>query len=309
MANSPKIPSPPKPRKMPAGRVMDETLRRLMNMPNVVAAFIGTKQRKGRDTGRLSLVCGVSEKIPEKDLDPRHIIPKHIEIATTSLHSSKVPTDVIPLRGNFTIQANVLGPSDVALPGSSTQATVGIAIHHPVFGKVITTAGHAVPQGVTPGDPLLVSSGGSNFIAKLAAPPRINTQTDHALLRPENQELVGNFFQDVTSLGPPYIPDPDHDVGKQLFVLTADRDIVPVQCKGLRGSVRTGANLVMNGLILTDLRTRGGDSGACLVDGQWRVWGLVLGMFRTLDDMGHPGNFSVFIPAFRVIFLESAEYL
>jgi hypothetical protein len=280
-----------------------------MNMPNVVAAFVGKKQRKGKDTGQLSLVCGVREKIPEKDLDPGHVIPKALELATTPLHSTKMPTDVVPLGGYFDIQASFLGPSDVAFPGSPSRATVGIAINHPTFGRVITTAGHAVPQGAVPGDAMLVSSAGDNFVVELAAKPRINQDTDHALLRPDRQELAGNFFQDVSPLGPPYIPDPNNDVGKQLFVLTADRGIVPVMCRGLRGSVRTGPNLVMNGLILTDLRTRGGDSGACLVDGQWRVWGLVLGMFRTLDDTGNTGDFSVFIPAFRIIFLESAEYL
>jgi hypothetical protein len=309
MAKIKSSPAVPRPRRLPAGRVLEENVRGLMNYPNVVAAFIGKKQRKRKDTGQLSIVCGVREKVPEKDLEPRHVIPKNLELAVTPARSSRVSTDVIPIHGSFSVQSTVLGPSDIAFPGGVNKSTIGIAVRHPTFGKVITTAGHAIPQGFGTGGKMVVASGGSSFIAELAAEPRINQSTDHALLRPENQDLVGNFFRDVTPLGPPYIPDPDHDVGKQLFVLPAERDIVPVVCRGLRGSVRVGANLVMNDLILTDLRTEDGDSGACLVDGNWRAWGLLLGIFETGDDQGNIGSFSVFIPAFRVIFLESAQYL
>lgn len=303
-----KTPLIPKPRKLPAGHVLDENVRRLMNKPNVVAAFVGKKQRKGKDTGQLSLVCGVSKKIPEKDLEPSHIIPKAVEIPITRVRSTRIATDVIPMHGRFEAQANMLGPSDLVLPDQFTQATIGIALNHPTFGKVITTAGHAV-QGVPTGSPMIVSSGGDSFSVRLAAEPRINQRTDHALLAPENQDIVGNFFRDVTPLGPPFIPDPNQDVGTPLFILPSDRDVITVICRGLHGSVRVGSNLIMNDLILTDLRTVDGDSGACVVDGNWRVWGVLLGRFETTDDNGNLGNFSVFIPAFRILLLEGAQFM
>jgi len=299
----------PRPRNLPAGHVLEENVRGFMNTPNVVAAFIGRKHRKGRDTGRLAIVCGVREKLSEEDLDRSHIIPKNHYVETMPACRTRIPTDVIPMSGHFRVHASVLGPSDIVGPGMQLQATVGIALRHPTFGRVITTAGHAIPQGSSPGASIIVQSDGNNFIAQLAAEPRINQATDHALLRPDAQDLVGNFFRDVTPLGPPYIPDPNHDVGRQLYVLPADRDIIPVVCRGLQGSVQVAPNLIMNDLIFTDQQTMGGDSGACLVDEKWRVWGLLLGAFPAVEGAEDGEFFSVFIPAFRILFIENAQYL
>src|SRR5262249_22601746 len=95
----------------------------------------------------------------------------------------------------------------------------------------------------------------------------------------------------------------------QLYVLLASGGIAPVRCRGLTASIQTAPNTVMHDLILTDRRTVGGDSGTCLVDSSWRVWGLLLGAFQGTADDGGEDNFSVFIPAFRVMSLESASFL
>src|SRR5262249_54306918 len=149
---------------------------------------------------------------------------------------------------------------------------------HPQFGDVLTTAGHAIPPGQG-AQPLTIESGGSGFQAQVVS-VTLNQTSDHALLRPQQPGLLGNLFRGITPLGPPYIPDPETDTNAQLYVLLASGAVAPVRCRGLTASIQTAPNVVMHDLILTDRRTVGGDSGTCLVDSSWRVWGLLLGAFQ-----------------------------
>ena len=211
--------------------------------------------------------------------------------------------------GRFDVHAAILGPADVVNPNiPGFRATIGIALRHPDFGDVVTTAGHAIPPGLPSGSRVVIESNGADFPAQVVS-VTTNQLSDHALLRPDNPGLVGNFFRDITPLGPPYIPDPQSDIHAQLFILLADGNAIPVQCRGLSASIQTAPNIVMSGLILTDWRTIGGDSGACLVDANWRIWGLLIGAYQATTDTGEEESFSVFIPAFRVLSLEAAQFL
>ncbi|HEX9944180.1 MAG TPA: hypothetical protein VGG03_19390 [Thermoanaerobaculia bacterium] len=296
-----------KPRRLPAGLRLDERLRSYINHPDIVAVFIGKKQKNSKNTGRLSVVFGVQKKIARKELERNRMLPKFLEMGAAPGWESRIPTDVVEVEGQLEIQANQVGPADMVNPGLPLEATIGIALRHPEFGNVVTTAGHAIPQGLGSGSRLMVRSAGADFLAEVKRVVT-NDVSDHALLRPENQDLVTNSFRDVTPLGPPYIPDPDHDVGTQLYVLPANRDRLPTICRGLKGSVSIG-HIVMSNLILTDPVTEGGDSGSCLVDSRWRAWGLLLGKLRTRDNRGVINDFSVFVPAFRVLFMENARFL
>ena len=296
----------PPPRRLPAGKQLEDIVQGMLNWPGVNACFVGRKQVGGLMTKRLALVCGVDQKIASDRLDSTELLPGIVPLQLLSTHTTRLATDVIEITGQLQIEATVLGPADIVNPElPSSRATVGIALRHPVFGDVITTAGHAIPPGLSEGDRVRIESAGQTFQAVILA-VRIDQLTDHALLRPEGIPVLGNFFRDVTPLGPPFVPDPETDTGTELFVLFSSGVVQAVRCRGLQASLRTAPNVVMHNLILTDLVTRGGDSGTCVVDRNWRVWGLLLGAFRS-QQAGQ--GFSVFIPAFRVLSLENARFL
>lgn len=299
----------PKARRLPAGRHLDEVMRGMLAWPRVQVSYIGKKQVGGKETGRLAVVCGVEKKLDKKTMDPAEAVPETLNFRSTPVRTSRVATDVIQMKGSFEVQTNLLGPADLVNPGDPNfEATLGIALGHPVHGNVVTTAGHAIPPNIGNGDQVVVASGGNTFAAQVMNVVT-NQFSDHALLRPVSPIAVGNFFRDITPLGPIYIPDPEKDVGKKLFVLPAQGNPRSVTCQGLKASIPTAANIVMHDLILTEWSTLGGDSGACLVDQDYRVWGLLLGVFRMSNSTGISTDFSVFVPAFRVLFLENAHYL
>lgn len=298
--------SHPRPRRLPAGKQLEATIQGMLTRPRVNACFVGRKYVGGRITKRLALVCGVDQKVAEDELDSHELLPSVVQLDLLSRRRSRIATDVIETPSLLDLESTVLGPADVANPDRPPyRATVGIALRHPIFGDVVTTAGHAIPPGLGDGDRILVESGGSSFSARIRS-VTVNQLSDHALLQPEDVPVLGNFFQDITPLGPPYVSDPQADIDTRLFVLFSDGTTRAVSCRGLQASVPIASNIFMHNMILTEWVTQGGDSGTCLVDRNWRVWGLLLGSYRA-THLGQ--DFSVFIPAFRVLSLENARFL
>src|SRR6185295_9328628 len=292
---TPLKPPHPRARRLPRRRQLDETLAGLMAHPDVIGCFIGHK-RSGREISRrLAIVCLVKRKLLKNRLSTKRMLPDRVAWQLTPNRTSSLPIDVIEVKKPLVHQSALLGPGD-QIPA----ATIGIALRHPQFGPVVTTAGHAVPA---PGAILSAQSGGQAISARAVRVTR-NERTDHALLHPEPDSPIGNFFRDVSPLGPLHVPDPEHDVGTALWVLPANRDPLPTVCRGVNGQVLTDQGIVMLGLIVTDAVTLGGDSGACLVDSAWRIWGLLVGRFV---DSQQQREFSAFVPANRVVFLENAE--
>ena len=66
------------------------------------------------------------------------------------------------------------------------------------------------------------------------------------------------------------------DVGTQLFALTRS-DIKQTTLVGVTGTLIFDG-VQMTGLLLTEDVTSPGDSGCCLVDASFRVWGLLVGV-------------------------------
>lgn len=60
--------------------------KELMKKANVVGVMVGYKVKGGKKTDKLSIVCLVEKKVPEKELKKKDIIPSNIE---------DVPTDVV----------------------------------------------------------------------------------------------------------------------------------------------------------------------------------------------------------------------
>jgi hypothetical protein len=300
-----KLPRTPTPARL--AEIYSDLARR----PNVQGCFIGRKRKGGRATRRLSVICVVGEKVALGDLDPEtERLPEEITWPRGEARPGRLAIDVQVLARPFQRAAGaVAGPGDGVTAGTS-QATVGIALRHPVFGDVVTTAGHLVldtlgevtyPAGELPEIELASAGSGAALFPGTALRAVRSTSVDYALVRP-TALTCQNLFADQTPIGLPYTPS-DQEIGAPLFVLSA-RGTLPARFLGVHGSLPVGDNGLMQNLLLTDFATEAGDSGSCLVDVQSRAWGLLVG-FSQLDDR----LCSVFISAALPLALEGAVFL
>jgi hypothetical protein len=295
-------------------------LAELAEHPYVDGCFIGHKRTRGRTTRTLAVICAVCEKHPRAKVPKEHLLPRKVEWEVNSRETASVRTDVQEL-GESGFQSTVVvtaGPGDRIEGlsfGGQTQAvvaTVGVALKHPRFGPVITTAGHAVQSeaGTVEFDaerrPTVtlrnVAADGSRtgFSGRLLRSAR-TLQGDYALIEVDEATPVGNLYHDLNSLGGHHLPQPE-DVGKTFFALTS-AGVLPARVRGVFGMFTIG-DFPMRDLILTDAVTEGGDSGCALVDASFRVAGLLVG-FVTIEGERR----SVFMSAFWALTLEQSELL
>jgi hypothetical protein len=307
---APRLTRPRTPNPVHLAEIYDDLLKR----PNVLGCFIGRKRREGRATSRLSVICCVREKVALRNLAPEELLPLEVTWPRGVTRPGRLAIDVRVLSRPFRPAAvpatsPVAGPGDGLTSGAS-QATVGIALRHPTFGDVVTTAGHLVldslgavtyPAGQLPQVELAsAGSGGALFPGSAVRAVRSAT-ADYALVQPAGLTCE-NLFANQTPVGLPYTPS-DQEIGAPLFVLSA-RGTLAAIFLGVYGSLPVGDNGLMQNLLLTDFATDAGDSGSCLVDAQSRAWGLLVG-FSELD-----GNLcSVFISAALPLALEGAVFL
>jgi hypothetical protein len=305
---------------LPTAARTHSLLSELAEHPHVDGCFVGHKRSRGHATRTLAVVCAVREKQPRAKLPKEHLLPRKVEWEVNSRETASVRTDVQEL-GESGFQSTVAvtaGPGDRIEGlsfGGQTQAvvaTVGIALKHPRFGPVITTAGHAVQSdpGTVEFDadrrPTVtlrnVAADGSRtgFSGRLLRSAR-TLQGDYALIEVDEATPVGNLYHDLNSLGGHHLPQPE-DVGQTFFALTS-AGVLPARVRGVFGMFTIG-DFPMRDLILTDAVTEGGDSGCALVDASFRVAGLLVG-FVTIEGERR----SVFMSAFWALTLEQSELL
>lgn len=310
-----------KPPCAPTAALLRAIYNELLDLPNVAGCAIGYKVIGGRRTKELAVVCCVRDKVPSGDLGPKERVPSSLAWGPSGGAPRSLPTDVVVLGAH----ARQAGPPDLA-PGdmilSSAGAgggplggtgTVGIAMEHPTYGAVVTTAGHVLGQA-TPGtityppgaEPTIVlrnpaGGGGAAPLQARGLKASVTPQSDYALLAPIDGETAGNVYGGQYALGRLYIPDPS-DVSTSLRVLSAT-GVRTTTLRYVDALVPVGATMLAHAL-LTDFATTGGDSGACLVDPSGRPWGLLVG-FTTLGD----AQYSVFTPAYLPFLLEGAQML
>jgi hypothetical protein len=262
-----------------------------MQRPNVVGCFIGRKRKGGREQRALSIVCVVSRKLPKDNLAPDvELLPVAVDWASKSTSRQTIPTDVRAVTSSFTstTASPVTGPGDdVALPSSGPvpiHATIGFAMQHRSFGHVVSTAGHLLlraPGEITyapearPSVVLSNTIGGGQTFRGLAVRAVVSDTADYALIVPEAAAPPANLFRDTHPLSEPYLPS-SADVGTLLLVLTSSGP-KPARFIGVSGTLPTGVAGMMRQLLVTTFATAAGDSGACLVDAQSRVWGILVG--------------------------------
>jgi hypothetical protein len=282
---------------------LSEELRKL---PQVHGWYIGHKKKAGRKLPELSLCVLVSEKRPVRSIPAGERIPKFFTFCPTSRTQRRIRSDVVPVGGSFVRASVFAGPGDGVI--GPPPGTIGMALNHPQYGPVMTTAGHVFTHAMgvetfEPGQrPVVLRNAGGEAcelrgdLLKVV----VNDRADYALIKPYDTAACQNVFQDQLVLGRPYSPSPeDVAAAPDLYVLTAAGPVA-TQLRGVDAEIEVGAQGVIRNVILTTRCTQGGDSGACLVDSAKRVWGTLVG-FNT--------EYSVFLRANVPLYFENAEYL
>lgn len=247
----------------------------------------GKKQNVGHerlDFGPLAVICCVDEKVPTRKLDTAHRLPRRIRWPRTRSKHFNIPIDVQVAQRGRTLATPVVGPGDdlqASAAARSGRATLGIALQHPTFGRVVTTAGHAFLPNAgnvvfgTSAPMLTIANAGGTAPAAFQARPLKATRrpdADYALL--QSQAESRNLYRDALSITGVHLARPeDHDT--KLFALTRT-GVRQTILHGITGVLEFDG-LKMTGLLYTDDVTDPGDSGCCLVDKNVRVWGLLVG--------------------------------
>lgn len=285
--------TPPIPRRGDLNRLYDE----LLGLPNVVGCFVGHRRRKGRRTREVTIVACVSAKPQASYLKRADRIPQKLSWPITSKVLKKIGVDV-QVASAGELHGVGLGVGDqisaVASPGSvprQTLGTIGIALQHPRYGRVVTTAGHVL-VGATPGETIFApghelevsvrcTSQGPVLTAH-AHKVAITADADYAILSPPPGIPVDNLYHDSQPLGDPYVPDTT-DLNKSAYFLAPDRPRLTC-LRGIQGRLTIGG-LDLTDVLITDFCTNGGDSGGCLVTPGSRPMGLVEGGARLNNNL------------------------
>lgn len=268
---------------------------------NVQCCYIGKKTKNNVKSEEIAIVCGVKSKIRKKDLPPSDRIPPYIPWLKNSSRPRRIKTDVIEFSGRFELQAGpILGPGDkITRLQTNLSATIGIALHHPDYGPVITTAGHLFKDPVL-NEEVVVFSG--NTSVKGFYKKRVfDNRADYALIKIEEPYPVDNLFKDMYPIGPLFIPS-ENNLNEDLLILTT-KDTLEVKCEGIHGQFSDEA-ATMTDLIFTTWRTVGGDSGSCLIGKENRIWGILVGCANV-----RPKPLSAFLPAYIPLTLEKADLI
>jgi hypothetical protein len=262
---------------------------RLVRLPNTFATYVGQPRRKRQWRKEVAVVVLVAAKVREELLQRHRRVPKSL------VWGRARRTDVLHVNPAFVSQAGVLGPGDAVRVGPKT-GTVGIALLHPRLGHCVTTAAHVFERAGVDAQARVSRDGAFREVSARVRP--ITRRTDYALLRAPDVPC-GNVFDDRRNIGPVFSPGED-DVGETLFVLLATGRRQQTVCRGIHASITTPSE-TLEDCILTDMVTLSGDSGACLIDQQDRIWGVLRGRLDT--------TFSVFAPVQYILDREQATLL
>jgi len=254
------------------------------------------------------VICCVDRKVRHRDLDRElEMVPRYLDVTMGGL-AIQLRTDVVEMSPLLPKLGSIAGPGD-AITTVNANATIGIALTHPVHGPVVTTAGHLVfsqgqvgEQTFSPSDAPAVSllNGGAGQVMRgRVLRVVVNDTADYALVKLDGAPHE-NLYKDSLQILGIHTPSGADLLGKRLFVLGHDEPRL-ARFLGYRGVMSVGNAGTMRNLIVTELATSPGDSGACLVDDTWNAWGLLLGG-TVADGIAYSVFTSVLVP----VVLESA---
>ena len=285
----------------PSRHLHRELAKAIRGLPNVLGTYLGHKIRAGRHLRRPALVVLVSAKVPTKQLKAAHRIPPEVSVQVTPTFELRLPTDVV-LHEKFTRAAGA-APGDPTEP--SPGGTVGVAISHPEFGDVVTTAGHVYstlfpiyqewPLDAAPKVALRDRDTGGLIQGQLRKLV-VNTTMDYALVSPAT--AASNNVYDGQLIGGIHVPD-HNDITQSCSALEKDGSHATV-FRGVDYPVQFDDGSSLQHAIVTDICTSGGDSGCVLIDDNRRVVGLLV---------GHTPAYSAFMSIDHLLSNEHASLL
>lgn len=284
--------------KIPEVRCLDEAFKKLEKF-GVVGVHFGRKITGQNATKTFSLTCLVQKKTIQSELEKNKIIPKKITIDIDG-KKIKITTDVIECKGAFEKQAS-FWPGDTAidLTNVNRYATIGLSCLHKDYGEILITAGHfardigGVNQIVKIRDS---ETGQENFqcvVKKYVEEPEV----DYSILRPEPASGAGLGRLTDAGISGVYVPTMKSELNTKLYVYIKGAAI---------GTIYRGFGLIYKPiygdrtlkLIVTDRVTNPGDSGACLVDKNLKIWGILVGVL---------GSYSLFMPIMSLMSRENIK--
>jgi hypothetical protein len=286
----------------------------LMQRGNVVGCYLGHKRKKGRIGKQPALVILVKKKIAPGKLRKSEILPACLPWQFGLLCEKQILTDVREVTSSFHHAAAYWGPGDTL--AERVSGTIGIAMHHPVYGNVVTTAGHVhlfTPDDVSyalnsaPQVSLSNAGTGTTISGRLVRAVR-NAECDYALVVPDPDSICGNYYcdsslNDSLLIRYPYTPGLAEVDNSVLYVISRD-GCRPTVLRGIGLTHAIDANYPMNNIIITDYATTDGDSGACLIDQQSRAIGLLVGYYYEGSKV-----YSAFMPAHVPLWNEKGDFL
>jgi len=284
-------------RQIPNSAELVEIYEELFDKPNVHLCFIGHKISKNVPTQRIAIVCGVQTKVKKKELGPKESVPPQMLWLRQAKTPRRIPTDIIEMPIDFQFrQGAIIGPGDRVVRNESSYAAVGIAMRHPQYRQVVTTAGHLFSRGDERAQVTVES--GSERVTGTLVKRIINEDADYALIQIDDPCRILNLYKDRYAIGPPYSPSED-DLKRNLRILTPGvGPSTEVTCRGIHGHLNAAGGPPMSGLILTEDSTHLGDSGSCLIDETGSVWGLLVGGTCS-QGPSYSAFMSVYIPLLR----------
>lgn len=214
----------------------------------------------------------------------------------------KLKTDVVKMSDTFIFQNGpVIGPGDIVVRRKNRgSAAVGIAISHPVYGPMVTTAGHLFSK-YRKGELVAIQSEDTTINGRVVNRV-MSVDTDYAIIQITDDSKVANLFRDLYAVGPLHFIN-KHDIGKKMFLLTPKR-FSEVICKGIYGSFTWLGGKSMHNLIFTSPRGVPGNSGCCLITQKSTICGLLVGQVYMEGSF-----YSAFTPAHIPVWKENAQLI
>lgn len=238
----------------------------------------------------LSTVCLVDKKLSQRELNKQQLtcLPKTVSLKAGE-RIKRFKTDVQEFGGPFTKSAADMNPGDNVLGVKGGDfGTIGLFGRHPKYGVVCTTAGHVVREimakGNKPSNFLLHDRNQGVQVACTAKRSVMRGQVDYAILRPRQQS--DSEFIDLRdhNIVEPYHQPKRSDLSRSLWLLTRGQ-AVHARFKGIKLDAFSFAGRRYSNVIITESIGQKGDSGAALVDDQYRIWGTLIGSKKDAFSM------------------------
>lgn len=249
--------------------------------------YFGMKEVAGRKTRRATLVCVVPRKRKLGNISRHERIPKCVSVKCDGGRCC-INTDVIELRARFRTTA-MLNPGDTAR-GGGYFATLGAFGAHRDFGEVFVTAGHFVAQTAGGAVSLFDNASNSDQATGRFRDHEFHDGIDYALISADANTTATLSNAPLDSV---YEPVAKRDIGRTVYVVARGK-FLRTECRGIDATIGPPYHpTTLRHMILTDIVNRPGDSGAALIDSDYRIWGFLSGVFN--------GRYSIFMPAVRLL--------